>query len=306
MAWIELHQELREHPKAKRIARRLQMPLPHVIGHLSCLWLWCLSYAQDGDLSAFDVEDIADGALYEGDAADFHAALVAEGFIEEAEDGTQQIHDWHEYGGKLLHRKKANAERMKVARASHDERTQFNVDGTCKACAAHVEATEIARAEHVQNTCNARVEPEERRGEKRRNKPPKSPGGGQVFDAFWTSYPRNDGKANAVKAWQKIKPDAEQTALIMTGLERAKLTEQWQRGIIPHASTWLNQQRWLDFFEPAVTPVATLPGYGALHPVDAALDPATLEELKRLKDEDEQRALEQIRIREEERRAASV
>ena len=31
------------------------------------------------------------------------------------------------------------------------------------------------------------------------------------------------------------------------GLKKAMASEEWQRGIgIPHASTWLNKQRWTD------------------------------------------------------------
>jgi hypothetical protein len=32
----------------------------------------------------------------------------------------------------------------------------------------------------------------------------------------------------------------------MAGLERFLTCEQWSRGIIPHASTWLNKKRWQD------------------------------------------------------------
>ena len=40
----------------------------------------------------------------------------------------------------------------------------------------------------------------------------------------------------------------------MRALETQKKSDQWQRdngAFIPHASTWLNQQRWEDELEPA-------------------------------------------------------
>jgi hypothetical protein len=40
-------------------------------------------------------------------------------------------------------------------------------------------------------------------------------------------------------------PIAEYPA-IMAGLEKFLTCEQWGRGIIPHASTWLNNERWQD------------------------------------------------------------
>ena len=70
-----------------------------------------------------------------------------------------------------------------------------------------------------------------------------------AFSEFWSKYPRGEGKAEAFKAWQKLKPDAELIGRINTALERQKQSQQWKRDggrYIPHASTWLNQRRWED------------------------------------------------------------
>jgi hypothetical protein len=67
---------------------------------------------------------------------------------------------------------------------------------------------------------------------------------GAAFDVFWESWPRKQGKTDAIRAWGKI-PIAEYGA-ISIGLERWKRSEQWRRGVIPHAATWLNQKRWQD------------------------------------------------------------
>jgi hypothetical protein len=65
-----------------------------------------------------------------------------------------------------------------------------------------------------------------------------------AFDLFWESWPQKQGKADALQAWRKI-PIAEYPA-ITAGLERWKQSDQWTRGVIPHASTWLNGKRWDD------------------------------------------------------------
>jgi hypothetical protein len=65
-----------------------------------------------------------------------------------------------------------------------------------------------------------------------------------AFDLFWEKWPRKADRADARRAWLKI-PIAEYPA-IMAGLEKFLTCEQWSRGIIPHASTWLNKKRWLD------------------------------------------------------------
>ena len=76
MAWSESHQELRDHPKTKRMARRLGISVPAAIGHLHCLWWWAMDYAPDGDISDYDAEDIADAAMWDGDAEQFLQALI--------------------------------------------------------------------------------------------------------------------------------------------------------------------------------------------------------------------------------------
>lgn len=77
-----------------------------------------MDYAQDGDLSAYDHADIADAAMWDGDTDLFVASLLdcgvgdGHGFLEEG----YKIHDWYEYAGKLIDKRKADAERKREAR----------------------------------------------------------------------------------------------------------------------------------------------------------------------------------------------
>ena len=69
------------------------------------------------------------------------------------------------------------------------------------------------------------------------------------FDQFWAAYPRKVGKADALKKWQKINPDSALIEKIMTAVEVASQSEQWNEAggkYIPHPATWLNQGRWDD------------------------------------------------------------
>lgn len=135
MAWIESHQELGRHWKTKRLARALGISLPTAVGHMQFIWWWALDFAQDGDLSGFEDREIADEALWEGDPATFRAALIESGFL----DAEGSIHDWDEYAKKLIDKRKANAERMREARAAHK-------NGVPDKRAAHVQSTLHARA----------------------------------------------------------------------------------------------------------------------------------------------------------------
>jgi hypothetical protein len=112
MAWIESHQELGRHPKLLRLARSLEVSPVTAVGHLHYLWWWALDFAQDGNLSGLLAEEVADAAMWTGDASVFVDALIEARFIDE--DHT--IHDWHDYAGKLIDRRKANAERKRASR----------------------------------------------------------------------------------------------------------------------------------------------------------------------------------------------
>jgi hypothetical protein len=72
----------------------------------------------------------------------------------------------------------------------------------------------------------------------------------ESFEAFWSEYPRKVGKPAARRAWKKVNGHS---SAVMPGLCRWKAY--WDRRnepeFIPHASTWLNQERWGDEPEPA-------------------------------------------------------
>lgn len=69
------------------------------------------------------------------------------------------------------------------------------------------------------------------------------------FNEFWSAYPKKTAKAQALKAWQKIKPDDELVQKILSALERHKRSAQWLKDngqYIPYPASWLNGKRWED------------------------------------------------------------
>jgi hypothetical protein len=133
MAWIESHQDLRSNPKTRRAARRLGVSTAALSGHLHFLWHWALDHADDGDVSAFDPDDIADAAGWDGDPDEFFQALTdcgpgekagflePDGLIGDPNDGKRSplaLHDWWEYAGKLVAKRRKDAERKAKARSS--------------------------------------------------------------------------------------------------------------------------------------------------------------------------------------------
>lgn len=147
MAWLRSEQSLAAHPKTKRVARALGLSIPTILGHLHLLWWWSMDYAPDGDLAEFEDWELAEAALYEGDPAGFVEALIAAGFV----DRDRKIHDWHEYAGRLIDQREANAERMRTKRAQHVQRTTSARTGATE---------EESRGEDVTNVTDDREEEE--------------------------------------------------------------------------------------------------------------------------------------------------
>ena len=140
MAWIESHDNLAGHPKTRKAARSLGVSIPTMMGHLHLLWHWCLSYAEDGDLSGYDAADIAEAVMWDGDPDQFIEALLncgpagKAGFLERDEQGRLRVHDWYDYAGKLI--EKREEAREAGARGNH-ERWHVQrgiVDPTCPYC----------------------------------------------------------------------------------------------------------------------------------------------------------------------------
>ena len=70
-----------------------------------------------------------------------------------------------------------------------------------------------------------------------------------AFGAFWTAYPNKKAKPAALKAFTKLKPNAELLAEMLKAITAQKQSPQWQKDngqYIPMPSTWLNQERWND------------------------------------------------------------
>lgn len=69
------------------------------------------------------------------------------------------------------------------------------------------------------------------------------------FNAFYAAYPKKAGKADALKAWNKLKPDIVLQAKMGEALTAQKKSPQWTKNngqYIPMPSTWLNGKRWED------------------------------------------------------------
>ncbi len=91
---------------------------------------------------------------------------------------------------------------------------------------------------------------------KNTNTPPLPPKGGEGFADFWNAYPRKTAKANAIKAFQRIAPDAVLLQSMIAAVRQQSASEQWRKDggqFVPHPATWLNGRRWEDEAEVPAT-----------------------------------------------------
>lgn len=72
------------------------------------------------------------------------------------------------------------------------------------------------------------------------------------FDDFWTAYPRKKGKGQARTAWAKAVKKVDPAVIISGCVQFRQWCEQdgTEAQFIPHASTWLNGERWTDERDP--------------------------------------------------------
>lgn len=69
----------------------------------------------------------------------------------------------------------------------------------------------------------------------------------EMFERFWAAYPCGKDKSGARREWDKLKPDRKLMLVMSAALDRAKASDEWQRGIgIPYACRWLSHRRWED------------------------------------------------------------
>ena len=72
---------------------------------------------------------------------------------------------------------------------------------------------------------------------------------GCAFDYFWSMYPRKIGKSKAFDAFYKASGKVDFNILYNAVEQYAESVKDVDKQFIPHASTWLNQERWLDDIE---------------------------------------------------------
>lgn len=120
MAWIELHQAIWTHRKTFILAAELNIDETYAAAHMIRLWTWALDNAPDGDLSGLPPKVIAYGAGWRGDAEAFVEASIKAGWLDR-DNESLVIHDWYDYAGRLIEKRRKDMERKRKERESHKD-----------------------------------------------------------------------------------------------------------------------------------------------------------------------------------------
>ena len=97
------------HPKIRRFARRLQVPLYGAIGLLELLWHGTAKHAPAGNIGRFDDDEIADLMAWDGDPAELVRALVDCRLLDEHPEHRLLVHGWAKHSDDAVHMSLARA-----------------------------------------------------------------------------------------------------------------------------------------------------------------------------------------------------
>lgn len=247
MAWLQVHQTLKDHRKLFDAADELEIQPVHMMGLLISFWMWALDNTPTGDLDGITPRMIARAAQWDGPAEKLSTALIRAGWLDENGDGKLTIHDWYEYTGKLIDQRQAEKERSQRRRAAAAASANGNTDD---------QQTTDGQPQDGRRKAKGRVD-QSRQDQTKESKDPPSPSGeGEAagrsaievrFAEFWSAYPKKVAKQYALKAWKRLKPDADLHDRIMRAVDAQKRSERWRREngrYIPNPATWLNGGQW--------------------------------------------------------------
>ena len=136
MAGVKIEQGTLTHRKTLRLKGLLGIGVAQAVGHLTMLWVWAANSTKDGSLAGMTPTEIAEVSGWAGEPADFLAAMIDAGYIDEAPDGFR-LHDWAENTGQIEAEARREAARERQRRFKERKRAEKAAE------AARAEASKV-------------------------------------------------------------------------------------------------------------------------------------------------------------------
>jgi hypothetical protein len=130
LAWIELHNDFFTNPKLKPLAASLGIEKMLAAAYLARFWSWAIDKIEDetGEISHLDYEEISAAAGWRKSPEKFVTALISSRWFDSV-DGKLFIHDWNDYAGRLIRKRKYDRERKRKKSDAIPREIPSNSDG---------------------------------------------------------------------------------------------------------------------------------------------------------------------------------
>lgn len=238
MAWFKVDDGFYTSQKVMRIPREIR---PQALGVWLMAGTWSADKMTDGVVPAHILNEF-------GCNTEIFDAMIKSGLwklhpdVNPGDDVVIVFHDWCEYQPTreqmLAKREETHAKKVAAGRKGADARWHKNskaIAENSKAIASDSPVPEPV-PEPIKNTSSPTV---------------------LMFDDFWNLWPRKEGKANALKAYQKALKKIPESELLDIVSKYVTSPNRPDVKFVPHAATWLNGERWTDDFgqsKPAIDP----------------------------------------------------
>lgn len=253
--WLKFEKATLDKPEVFAIAADLGLDPDAVLGKLLRVWSWFDTHTESGNarrVTSALLDRIAG-------ATGFTAAMVSVGWMEVTDDGVQQP-GFDKHTGQSAKTRATTARRVAKSRSGNGECNGTGVtnDGTSALAREEKRREEVkAKATGQQADHGAGsdgdgqlpadiVPPKDPAGEKTKPARARKAQTAKRFPEFWAAYPVKKGRADAEKKWKAHGCDdfADEILAHVRLMERDD--DQWKRGYIPHGSTYVSGQGWLD------------------------------------------------------------
>lgn len=244
MAWISVHEDIIG-GKLRELSKSLGCSQNESIGILIRLWLWCINNAdKDGRIIGANQDDLAEilniGKSKEIEADDIVKSLIECNWLELVDD-TLYIHDWEEWQ-EPLYTFKERRERDRLRKKNERAIARASANPTPKP--EPVKEPELVEVSKPEKPKRGKLDYTEN------------------FEAFWSVYPRKEGKGEAYKKYKaRLNDGYTEQELIMAAENYARrcATEHTEIKYIKHAKTFLSDSTpFLDYL-PKARDTATAP-----------------------------------------------
>lgn len=215
--WLKFEKATPDKPEVFAIASALNLDPDAVVGKLIRVWSWFDTHTIDGNGRGVTspLLDRISGVT------GFVSAMQAVDWIEVTVDGVR-LPNFDRHTGETAKGRAMTAKRV----AKHKEKG--NAKGNAAAVTSPLPREEKRREEQEQEA-KAFVQRSAAR-----------------FAEFWDAYPVKKGKAAAEKSWRAKGCDAIADQILAHVRLMQAHDDDWQRGYVPHGSTYVNGEGWKD------------------------------------------------------------